>query len=76
MIILLGAVGERNWNNLIKIPALVYYPIAYILVINYLATQLVIAENRTENNYNKYFIMFFVLPMGVWLIQPRINKVN
>lgn len=49
--------------------------IAYVYIILYSAGVLVRREKSNTLNHILYFLSFLIFPIGIWFIQPRINKI-
>ena len=79
MTIVINAGGTEIFgdNLIIWIIVLVYFLIAFLQTVDHLALLLRTAENKETDNYKQRneFILFFIWPIGVWTLQPRINKI-
>ncbi len=80
MTIVINAGGTEIFgdNLIIWIIVLVYFLIAFLQTVDHLALLLRTAENKETDNYKQRneFILFFIWPIGVWTLQPRINKIE
>lgn len=80
VIVLIGGLGGKilNEHMIISILLMIYFLLAYIQVVDHLAIQLRIAEGKAVDNYKQYpdFLLFFIWPIGLWMLQPRIEKIR
>lgn len=65
-------------NEGFLIGAAAYFMFAYIYVADELAVGLRKAEGKEVSIFKQApeFILFFVWPIGIWILQPRINKLK
>lgn len=56
----------------------IYFLFAYVFVTDELAVKLRKAEGKDVSNYKQAsdFLLFFIWPVGIWILQPRINKLE
>ena len=54
----------------------VYFTFSYIYVADELAITLRKAEGKDVSNFKQRteFLLFFIWPVGIWFLQPRINR--
>ena len=80
MIIVINAGGTEIFgdNLIIWIIVMVYFLIAFLQTVDHLALLLRTAENKETDNYKQRteFLLFFIWPIGIWTLQPRINKIE
>ena len=72
-VINLGLVNEG-----LIIGAAIYFLFAYIYVADELAVGLRKAEGKETSNFKQApdFLLFFLWPIGIWILQPRINQLE
>ena len=80
MTIVINAGGTEIFgdNLIIWIIVMVYFLIAFLQTVDHLALLLRTAENKETDNYKQRteFLLFFIWPIGIWTLQPRINKIE
>ena len=73
-------VGDLLPENLVTIGiALVIYALlAIIQVIDHVALLIRMNENKEVDNYKQKFefMLLFFWPIGIWILQPRINEIS
>lgn len=71
--------GSRMINSPNEpLPLIMLVNIAFIYICISSAKRLLIAEKRKNINFNTIgntFLLFLFFPIGVWFIQPRVNKI-
>jgi hypothetical protein len=72
--------GTEIFNDYLPIViiVLVYFLIAFLQTVDHLALLLRTAERKETDNYKQRneFLLFIIWPVGVWTLQPRINKIE
>ncbi|PTB97311.1 hypothetical protein C9994_03505 [Marivirga lumbricoides] len=65
-------------NGAIVIGLSVYFVFSYIYVADELAVALRKAEGKNTSDFKQQaeFLFFFLWPVGIWFLQPRINKLT
>ena len=80
MIIIINVGGTEIFNDNLAIVVIVmaYFLIAFLQTVDHLALLLRTAEKKETDNYKQRneFLLFFIWPIGVWTLQPRINKIE
>jgi hypothetical protein len=78
MTIVVNAGGTEIFgdNLVVWIIVMVYFLVAFLQTVDHLALLLRTAEKKETDNYKQRneFLLFFILPIGVWTLQPRINN--
>lgn len=76
VIINAGGIEIFGDNLAIVITVMAYFLIAFLQTVDHLGILLRTAENKETDNYKQRqeFILFFIWPIGVWTLQPRINR--
>ena len=65
-------------NEVLVIGLAIYFGFSYIYVADELAIGLRKAEGKEVSNFKQApdFLLFFLWPIGIWILQPRINKLE
>lgn len=65
-------------NDELMIGLAIYFGFSYIYVVDELAVGLRKAEGKEVSNFKQApeFLLFFLWPIGIWILQPRINKLE
>lgn len=65
-------------NEGLMIGLAIYFAFSYIYVADELAVGLRKAEGKEVSNFKQApdFLLFFLWPIGIWILQPRINKLE
>lgn len=78
MTILINAGGVEIFgdNLALMITVMIYFLLAFLQTVDHLAILLRTAENKETDNYKQRheFVLFFIWPIGIWTLQPRINR--
>lgn len=63
-------------NGIIVMVLSIYFGFSYIYVADELAVGIRKAEGKEVSNFKQAteFLLFFVWPIGIWFLQPRVNK--
>jgi len=71
-----GGIEIFGDNLAIMITVMAYFLIAFLQAVDHLAILLRTAEKKETDNYKQQleFILFFLWPIGIWTLQPRINR--
>lgn len=74
----LTALNMGSLNEGLLIGLSIYYMFSYIYVADELAIGLRKAEGKEVSNFKQGpdFLLFFLWPVGIWILQPRINKLE
>ena len=79
LIILIGHVDDLLPEKfmILGIVLLIYALVAIIQVIEHVALLIRTNENKPVDNYKQKaeFMLLFFWPIGIWILQPRINKI-
>jgi len=70
-------ITAKNQNILVMVFLAAYVITLLAIIGTYPAKTLKMLESKEENDINNYFgdiFLFLFLPLGTWIIQPRINK--
>lgn len=71
-----SANNSRLLNILAPIGIVIFFCVIYIL--DFAGTVLLLAENDKYPNFSEFagpFFSFWFFPIGIWFVQPRINRV-
>jgi|3_EtaG_2_1085321.scaffolds.fasta_scaffold125444_1 hypothetical protein len=73
----LSLAGIKIDEGIIVLPILGYFAFSYIYVTDELAILLRNSEGKETGNFKqkKEFLLFFLWPVGIWFLQPRLRKV-
>ncbi len=69
--------GDSSAAQAVLIATLLLWILCVFYAINFVAKTLKISELRRPmimHEYGKEFLLVFFIPLGIWLIQPRINR--
>ena len=74
---MLSNAGDLIENAIIMGAVSFYALIALLQVVDHLALLLRITEKKAVNDYKQKseFLLFFIWPIGIWFVQPRINNI-
>jgi ABC-type uncharacterized transport system permease subunit len=72
----LSIVEVRIANGIIVMVLSIYFGFSCIYVADELAVGIRKAEGKEVSNFKQAteFLLFFVWPIGIWFLQPRVNK--
>lgn len=80
LIVLIHSVANLMPEEFVAIglALMIYALLAIIQVIDHVALLIRINENKEVDNYKQKFefMLLFFWPIGVWVLQPRINRIS
>lgn len=67
-----------NLALILIVIVMAYFLLAFLQTVEHLALLLRNVENKKNDNYKQVheFLLFFIWPIGIWVLQPRINNIE